>query len=370
MAKLGDSTSHRATCCWRWPRTAPASPTCCPTAARWSRRSTRSRGPAKVTSPNAEDNVQALEKFGRDLTAEARGRQARPGDRPRRGDPPRDPGPLPPDQEQPGADRRPRRRQDGDRRGAGAADRQRRRAREPARPARDRARHRLAAGRLQIPGRVRGAAESGALRGAAGRGPDRPLPRRAPHDRRCRRRRRRGRRRQPAEADAGPRRAARGRRHHARRVPQAHRERRGAGAALPAGAGRRARHERHDRDPARAEGALRKPPRRPHHRLGDRRRRDPLGALHRRPLPARQGDRPDRRGGLAAEDRDRLGADRDRRGRAADPAAGDRARGAEEGDRRGLEGAARGARGGPRQPARGASASCAPAGRTRKSRSS
>ena len=74
---------------------------------------------------------------------------------------------------------------------------------------------------------------------------------------------------------------------------------------------------RHDRDPARAEGALREPPRRPHHRLGDRRRGDPLGALHRRPLPPRQGDRPDRRGGLAAEDRDRLGADRDRRGRAA-----------------------------------------------------
>ena len=91
-----------------------------------------------------------------------REREARPGDRPRRGDPPRDPGPLPPDQEQPGADRRPRRRQDGDRRGAGAADRQGRRAREPARPARDRARHRLAAGRLQIPRRVRGAAESGA----------------------------------------------------------------------------------------------------------------------------------------------------------------------------------------------------------------
>ncbi len=207
-------------------------------------------------------------------------------------------------------------------------------------------------------------------RGAGGRGPDRPLPRRAPHDRRRRRRRRRGRRRQPAEADAGPRRAARGRRHHARRVPQAHRERRGAGATLPAGARRRARHERHDRDPARAEGALRKPPRRPHHRLGDRRRRDPLGALHRRPLPARQGDRPDRRGGLAAEDRDRLGADRDRRGRAADPAAGDRARGAEEGDRRGLEGAAarRSRRSSPtcaRRPP-----SCAPAGRTRKSRSS
>ena len=127
----------------------------------------------------------------------------------------------------------------------------------------------------------------------------------------------RGRRRQPAEADAGARRAARGRRDDPRRVPQAHREGRGAGAALPAGPRRRARHRRHDRDPARAEGALRDPPRRPHHRLRDRRRRDPLGALHRRPLPPRQGDRPDRRGRLAAEDRDRLDADRDRRGRAA-----------------------------------------------------
>ena len=52
----------------------------------------------------------------------------------------------------------------------------------------------------------------------------------------------------------------------------------------------------------------------------DRRRGDALGALHRRPLPPRQGDRPDRRGRLAAEDRDRLDADRDRRGRAPRPA--------------------------------------------------
>ena len=85
---------------------------------------------------------------------------------------------------------------------------------------------------------------------------------------------------------------------------------------------------------------------------GDRRRGDPLGALHRRPLPPRQGDRPDRRGRLAAEDRDRLDADRDRRGRAAHPAARDRARGAEEGEGRGLEGAPRGDRGRARRAAR------------------
>ena len=55
-------------------------------------------------------------------------RQARPGDRPRRGNPPHHPGALPPHQEQPGADRRAGRRQDGDRRGPGAPHRQRRRA--------------------------------------------------------------------------------------------------------------------------------------------------------------------------------------------------------------------------------------------------
>ena len=280
--------------------------------------------------------MQALEKFGRDLTAEAERGKLDPvigrDEEIRRVDP----GALPPDQEQPGADRRPRGRQDRDRRGPGAADRLRRRPREPSRPAGDRARHRRAARRLQVPRRVRGAAEGGAQRGPGRRRPDRPLPRRAAHDRRRRRRRGRGRRRQPAEADAGPRRAAGGRGDDARRVPQAHRKGRGPGAPLPAGAGRRARRRRHDRDPARAEGALRDPPRRPHRRLGDRRRRHPLGALHRRPLPPRQGDRPDRRVGLAAEDRDRLDADRDRRGRAPHPAARDRARGAEEGARRRL----------------------------------
>ena len=51
--------------------------------------------------------------------------QARPGDRPRRGDPARDPGAVAAHQEQPRADRRPRRRQDRDRRGPRPADRRR-----------------------------------------------------------------------------------------------------------------------------------------------------------------------------------------------------------------------------------------------------
>ena len=52
-----------------------------------------------------------------------RERQARPGHRPRRGDPARDPGALAPHEEQPRADRRARRGQDGDRRGARPAHR-------------------------------------------------------------------------------------------------------------------------------------------------------------------------------------------------------------------------------------------------------
>ena len=78
-----------------------------------------------------------------------RERQARPGDRPRRGDPARDPGALAAHEEQPGADRRARRRQDGDRRGARAAHRRRRRARGAEGQARLGARHRLAARRAR-----------------------------------------------------------------------------------------------------------------------------------------------------------------------------------------------------------------------------
>ena len=51
--------------------------------------------------------------------------QARPGDRPRHRDPPRRAGAVPAHQEQPGADRRARRRQDRHRRGARPADRRR-----------------------------------------------------------------------------------------------------------------------------------------------------------------------------------------------------------------------------------------------------
>ena len=98
-------------------------------------------------------------------------RQARPGDRPRRRDPPRGPHPVAQDQEQPGADRRAGRRQDRDRRGPGAAHRARRRARVAQGPQRLLARHGRAARRRQVPRRVRGAPEGGAQRDQAERGP-------------------------------------------------------------------------------------------------------------------------------------------------------------------------------------------------------
>ena len=99
-----------------------------------------------------------------------------------------------------------------------------------------------------------------------------------------------------------------------------------------------------DLDPARPARALREPPRRPDHRLGARRRSDPVRPLHHRAVPARQGDRPRRRGGQPAPDGARLDAPRARRAGAATDPARDRARGAAQGEGRRLEGPARRAR--------------------------
>ena len=84
----------------------------------------------------------------------------------------------------------------------------------------------------------------------------------------------------------------------------------------------------HDLDPARAEGQIRAAPRRAHHRRRAGRGGDAVAPLHHRPLPARQGDRPRRRGGGAAEDAGRLQAGRTRLDRPRDRAAQDRAGGA------------------------------------------
>ena len=112
------------------------------------------------------------------------------------------------------------------------------------------------------------------------------------------------------------------------------------GAALPAGVRRRADGRGHHLDPARPEGQIRAASRRAHHRFGDRRRRHAVEPLHHRPLPARQGDRPRRRGGGAAEDAGRFQAGRARLDRPRDRAAEDRAGGAEEGERPRLQGSA------------------------------
>ena len=75
-------------------------------------------------------------------------------------------------------------------------------------------------------------------------------------------------------------------------------------------------------------------------------------SLHHRPLPARQGHRPDRRGGGAHQDGNRLQAGSDGQARPPPDPAQDRARGGEEGKGRGLEEAPRPDRGRNRQAER------------------
>ena len=82
------------------------------------------------------------------------------------------------------------------------------------------------------------------------------------------------------------------------------------------------------------QGALRGAPRRPHQGRGAGRRGHAVEPLHRRPLPAGQGDRPDRRGRVAPAHGDRLAARRARRAGAPRAPARDRARGAQARDRR------------------------------------
>ena len=268
--------------------------------------------------------------YGRDLTALARQGKLDPvigrDEEIRRVDP----GARAPHQEQPGADRRSRRRQDRDRRGPGAAHRL---AATFPRACKDKRVIALDIGALIAGSKFRGEFEDrlkavlkevtadeariilfiDELHTLVGAGGAEGAVDAA----------------QPAEAGAGARRAALRRRHHARRVPQAHREGRGARAPLPAGLRRRAERRGHDRDPARPEGALRGPSRHPHQGRGAGRGGDALEPLHRRPQAPRQGDRPDRRGRVAAAHGDRLDAGRARRAAPARAPARDRAPGAD-----------------------------------------
>ena len=164
------STSRPSTCCSRSPTSRPRPRARVELCAR--RRHARApaaalaevRGAHRVDRPDARGEVPGARALRPRPHAGRRAGQARPGDRARRGDPPRDPGALAPHQEQPRADRRAGRRQDGDRRGPRAADRLRRRARVAARTARDRAGHRLADRRRQVPRRVRGPPEGACSR--------------------------------------------------------------------------------------------------------------------------------------------------------------------------------------------------------------
>ena len=215
----------------------------------------------------------------------------------------------------------------------GAAHRGRRGARFAQGQARAEPGHGRAAGRRQVPRRVRGAPEERAQGAGQGRRPDHRLHRRAAHHGGRRQGRRRHGRRQHAQARAGARRAALRGRDHAGRIPQVHREGRRAGAPLPEDPGGRADGGGDHRHPARPEGALRGAPRRGDHRPGHRGRGRAEPPLHHRPLPARQGDRPDRRGRVQDQDRARLQARGHGQARPpADPAA-DRARSREEAKR-------------------------------------
>ena len=144
------------------------------------------------------------------------------------GDSPHDTHTEPQDEEQPRADRRAGRRQDGYSRRARDANHARRRAGEPQGPHHLRARHGLAHRRREVPRRVRGTAQSRARRSQEERRTHHPLHRRAAHDSRSGKDRRRARRGQHAEAAARARRAALHRRDDARGVPPVHREGRGA----------------------------------------------------------------------------------------------------------------------------------------------
>ena len=265
------------------------------------RRSSRSARAVPLLRYRRKRLRRAEQIFPRPHRGRARG-QARSRDRPRRGNPPHHPGALPPHQEQSCADRRARRRQDRHRRGSGAAHPQRRRAGEPEGQATALAGYGRADCGRKISRRVRGAAEGRAAGGHLGRRHDHPVHRRNAYADR----RRQGRRRdgcvQPAEARAGARRTALHRRDHARRISASTSKRTPRWRGVSSRSCHRALGRGHHLDPARPEGQIRAASRRAHHRFRAGGGDHAVEPLYHRPLPARQGHRPDGRGRGAAED--------------------------------------------------------------------
>ena len=144
----------------------------------------------------------ALDAYCVNLNDKAQQGQDRPADRPRQRDRAHDPDPLPPAEEQSALRRRPRRRQDGDRRGPRQAHRRGRCSRRARRLDHLLARHGHAARRNPLSRRFRGAAEAGRQGDRGISGLD-PVHRRDPHrDRRRRHLWRRDGCLQPAEAGA------------------------------------------------------------------------------------------------------------------------------------------------------------------------
>ena len=128
-ARSRTSSSRPSTCCWRSPASqgeAARDPAARRRdAGRDARRAARGARPAPRDRPEPRGQVPGAGALRPRPHRARRAGQARPGDRPRRGDPARDPGAVAAHQEQPGADRRARRRQDRDRRGPRAAHRRR-----------------------------------------------------------------------------------------------------------------------------------------------------------------------------------------------------------------------------------------------------
>ena len=251
-------------------RCAFSAPTC-----RRERRPSRARAPQPQTG-GAQGRQEVQDAGARPLLPRphaARGRgAARSDDRPRQGDPARHGSADAPQEEQSGADRRAGRGQDGDRRGAGAADRQRRVPGVAARQPGAVARHGGGDRRHQVSRPVRGAAQGGDERDRAEQERD-PVHRRAAHAGGRGRGRRRDRREQHAQAGAGARRVAVRGRLDAQRVPQVHREGRRARAPVPDGDRRSADGGRDDRDPQGAAQEVRGSPPRDDPRPDARRRR-------------------------------------------------------------------------------------------------